>query len=167
MEKIRNVLWSVLKKNHLERRLKEAMIFVYYEEIVGEKLARVSKPIFFRGDTLFIGVESPVWAHQLLFFKTEILEKINSFLSFPLVKDIRFQVCRLNGTKKTISEDKGAYKVEIPHKKKQMVYNIASGIEDEKLRNKFIELMTKDIEFKIKRGESIVHSHRQEHGGTH
>ncbi|MDN5332003.1 MAG: hypothetical protein PWP45_1228 [Tepidanaerobacteraceae bacterium] len=168
MEKIKNVLWNVLKKGHMERKLKEATIFVRYDEIVGERIARVSKPIFFRGDTLFIGVKNSVWAHQLLFFKTEIMERINSFLATPLVRDIRFQIINIDErkikseSKKNPDED---VKIEIPDKKKQMVYNIAAGIEDEKLRSKFIELCIKDLEFKMKRGEARVHSHRQEYRG--
>ncbi|ADL06802.1 DUF721 domain-containing protein [Thermosediminibacter oceani] len=161
MEKIKNILLKILKKTDLERRLREAMVFVHYEEMVGEKIARVSKPVFFRGDTLFIGVESPIWAHQLLFFKSDIINRINSRFSPPLVKDIRFQVCRVDGRpeshKKDVKED---VEVKIPDKKKQMVYNITSNIKDEKLRQKFTELMLKDLEFKIKRGESLVPSHR-------
>lgn len=169
MEKIKDVLWHVLKKNNMERKLKEAMIFVRYDDIVGEKIARVSKPIFFRGDTLFIGVKNSVWAHQLLFFKTEIMEKINSFLATPLVRDIRFQIITLDERKsKSESEKKPTedVKIEIPDKKKQMFYNIAAGIHDEKLRNKFIELCIKDFEYKMKRGETRVHPHRQEYRGA-
>ncbi|WP_148866516.1 DUF721 domain-containing protein [Thermosediminibacter litoriperuensis] len=166
MEKIRNILLKTLKKTELERRLRQAMVFVHYEEMVGEKIARISKPVFFRGDTLFIGVASPIWAHQLLFFKSDIINKINSRFSPPLVKDIRFQVCRVDGEPEGGKEDgQEDIEVEIPDKKKQMVYNITSDIKDEKLRQKFAELMMKDLEFKIKRGESLVHSHRQKHGG--
>lgn len=156
MENIKNVLWNVLKKRNMERKLKEATIFMRYDDIVGEKIASVSKPVFFRGDTLFIGVKNSVWAHQLLFFKTEIMEKINSFLATPLVRDIRFQIITLDErsfrgeNEKNLADD---VKIEIPDNKKQMFYNIASGIQDEKLRNKFIELCIKDFEFKIKRGE--------------
>ncbi|MFO7151981.1 MAG: DUF721 domain-containing protein [Bacillota bacterium] len=156
MEDIKNVLWDLLKKGHMERKLKEAMIFVKYGDIVGEKIAAVSKPIFFRGDTLFIGVKNSIWAHQLLFFKVEIIEKINAFLATPLVKDIRFQITGFDEGRPTSEGAKNPgenIKVELPAKKKQMLYNIAARIKDEELRSKFIELYVKDFEFKAKRGD--------------
>lgn len=169
VDNIKNILWNVLKKGGMERKLNEAMIFVRYEDIVGEKISKVSKPIFFRGDTLFIGVKNSAWAHQLLFFKTEIIEKINSFLATPLVRDIRFQIVPFSENKSKSDSEKNStndVKIDIPDKKKQMFYNIAAGIQDEKLRNKFIELCIKDLEFKMKRGEIRVPAHRQEYSSS-
>ncbi|SHM18644.1 Protein of unknown function [Caldanaerovirga acetigignens] len=166
MDNVKKILWNVLKKGDMGRKLNEALIFAMYEDIVGEKISRVSKPVFFRGDTLFIGVKNSAWAHQLLFLKPEIIEKINSFLTTPLVRDIRFQIVLFSennlksDSEKNFTDD---VKMDIPDKNKQMFYNIAAGIQDEKLRNKFIELCIKDLEFKLKRGEIRVPAHRQEY----
>ena len=67
MEKIGTILLNTLKKSYLDKRIMEARIFVNYDSIVGEKLAKISKPTFIQNNTLFIGVENHIWLHQLHF----------------------------------------------------------------------------------------------------
>jgi hypothetical protein len=155
MEKIGTILLNSLKKSRLDKRLMEARIFVNYESMVGEKISQISKPTFMQNNTLFIGVENHVWVHQLHFLKLELIDKINSNLPRPLVKDIRFQVRNIEKVKKLKHDIKAKedQHLEIPEKTMKVIYNICQSIDDEDLRRTFTKLMIKDAEFKMKKGE--------------
>ena len=155
MEKIGTILLNSLKKTRLDKRLMEARIFVNYELMVGKKISEISKPTFIQNNTLFIGVENHVWIHQLHYLKPELMDRINSNLPRPLVKDIRFQVCDIKKIKKTKSDIKAKQDqhIEIPEKTMKVIYNICQSIDDEDLRRTFTKLMIKDVEFKMKKEE--------------
>ncbi|HHW01347.1 MAG TPA: DUF721 domain-containing protein [Thermoanaerobacterales bacterium] len=155
MEKIGIILKEALKKSGFEKRLMEFQIFLNYESLLGEKIARVSRPVFFRKDTLFIGVESPIWSHQLHFLKRDIIDRLNSFLKHPLIKDIKFQICTIDrqNTLRPEGRKNRAGSVVLPDKTIKMIYNICSEIQDPDLRKKFTELMLKDQEYRIKKEE--------------
>lgn len=95
MEKVGIILLNSLKDANYNKRLMEAKIFVDYESMVGKKISTVSKPLFIRNNMLFIGAENHIWIHQLYLLKPEIIDNINSGLTRPLVKDIRFRICTL------------------------------------------------------------------------
>jgi len=163
VENVGEILLNTLRSAHLEKKLNEATIFLNYEAIVGEKIADVSRPTFIQNGTLFIGVKNHIWMQELYMLKLELMGKINSHFPNPVVKDIKFQICDIksNSQPKTdvqIQEDRH---VEIPEKTLKMVYNVCQDIKDEDLRKKFKELMIKDIKFKMKRGDILVHTHRQ------
>jgi predicted nucleic acid-binding Zn ribbon protein len=154
MEKIGIILKEALKRSGFEKRLMEFQIFLNYDSLVGENIARVSRPVFFRNEVLFIGVESPIWSHQLHFLKRDIIEKLNSSLRQPLIKDIKFQICSIDRQDSACS--KGPERnttARVPDKKIKMIYNISSEIQDPELRKKFIELMIKDQEYRMKKEE--------------
>lgn len=154
MEKIGIILKETLKKSGLEKKLMQFQIFLNYENLVGDNIARVSRPVFFRNDTLFIGVENPIWSHQLHFLKREIIEKLNSLFNEPLVRDIKFQICGFEGQKPDLSSGiKNDKIIELPDKTIKMIYNISSEIKDPELRKKFVELMIKDFKYRIKKEE--------------
>ena len=123
----------------------EAGIFVNYDSIVGEKLAKISKPTFIRNKTLFIGVENHIWLHQLHFLKPDLIDKINSKLPRPLVKDIRFKVCDIKKDSKTEEKTnrKKDHPVSIPKNTLDFIYSISELIDDKELRQTFVELMIK------------------------
>jgi hypothetical protein len=159
VEKVGVILLNTLKRSGFEKKIMEARLFLSYDSIVGEKIAAVSKPTFFRDRTLFIGVASPAWSQQLHFLKPEIIEKINSQFSYPIVKDIKFHICKItppcSGGRAQVKKEPAP---RISDKKREMVYNISSEIKDRELREKFAELMLKDLEFKLKKGEGSCSS---------
>lgn len=156
MEKIGTILLSSLKKTCIDKRLMEARIFTNYESMVGEKISKISKPTFIQNNTLFIGVENHVWLYQLFLLKPDLMYKINSNLPYPLVKDIKFQICDIKKSEKPKAEDievKEDEDVEIPETCMKVIYNISCDIDDEDLRSSFTRLMIKDMKNKIKKGE--------------
>jgi len=163
MEQLGEILLSALHRTNLERKLQETKIFLDYEMMVGEKIAEISKPTFMQNGILFIGVKNHIWLHELYMLKLELINKINSHLPNPLVKDIKFQISDIKDMKKPKSDVKlqDVVHIEIPEKTMKLIYNICRDIHDEDLRKKFMELMIKDAKFKMKRGKILVHTHRQ------
>jgi len=163
MENIGKILLNTLRKTRLEKKLNEIRIFANYETMVGEKIAEISKPTFIQNGILFIGVENHIWMHELYMLKLELIGKINSNLPNPLVKDIKFQICdikRIKKTKADVQVKKDTH-FEIPEKTMNLIYNICQDIDDEDLRDKFKEFMIKDVKYKMKRGNILVHTHRK------
>jgi hypothetical protein len=156
MENIGMILPSILKKRNIDKKVREADVFLNYDMIVGDKLAEVSWPIYIRNQILFIGVESSVWSQQLYFFKPQIIKNINDYFGHDhnIIKDVKFHISTIKD-KKTIRQKKYVKKTDpiISDKKLKIVYNISLEIRDETLREKFGELMIKDIKYKLKKGE--------------
>ncbi|NLZ54139.1 MAG: DUF721 domain-containing protein [Thermoanaerobacteraceae bacterium] len=163
MEKIGTILLNSLRKTRLEKKLNELRIFVNYETMVGEKIAEISKPTFMQNGTLFVGVNNHIWMHELYMLKPELVDKINSKLPRPLVKNIKFQICdikRIKNPKPDLQVKKDTH-FEIPEKTMNFIYNICQDIDDEDLRDTFKKFMIKDAKYKMKRGNSFVHTHRR------
>ncbi len=59
---------------------------------MGKKIAGHSQPIKIQGQTLFLKVESNVWANELSIRKGEIIKKINSKAGEEIINDIRFRI---------------------------------------------------------------------------
>lgn len=64
--------------------------FAYWEQTVGEKIAKVAVPVKNKKGVLFVKVEDAVWRFELTRRKDEILIKINEYSKKSLIKDIVF-----------------------------------------------------------------------------
>ncbi len=89
---IKHILDSFLKKYKLEQKVKGYQTVYNWVEVVGKKIAGHSQPIKIQGQTLFLKVESNVWANELNIRKGEILNKINSKAREEIINDIRFKI---------------------------------------------------------------------------
>ncbi len=78
-----NGLLKGIKKYQKER-------FAYWEEVVGEKIAKVAVPVKNKKGILFVKVEDAVWRFELTRRKEEILNKINEHSKKGIIKDIVF-----------------------------------------------------------------------------
>lgn len=65
-----------------------------WKDVVGSKLALVSRADRVRGHVLHVSVKNSSWAHQLSLMKAQFLEKINAALGENTLKDIKFSVTR-------------------------------------------------------------------------
>ncbi len=91
-------LQRLLSKWGLERQFAIRHALSAWEEIVGEPIARVARPLRFENDTLWVAVRTPTWAQELSFHKTTILQRLNERIashlsnSEPVLKNLRFVV---------------------------------------------------------------------------
>jgi predicted nucleic acid-binding Zn ribbon protein len=64
--------------------------FVFWEEVVGEKIARIAIPVKNKNGVLFVKVEDSVWRFELSRRKEELVSKINEQLKKCVYKEIVF-----------------------------------------------------------------------------
>ncbi len=101
-----------LKTLDLERRIKEQTCLLVWDEVVGEQVAAAAQPEFVRDGRLFAVVaKSPVWANELGFYKSEMIEQLNRRVGGRVLKDIVFRVGR---PARARSQDSGPEPVETP-----------------------------------------------------
>lgn len=151
MKSIGEVLTHTLKKSAYLRKISEALIFIEYPRLVGDKIAMVTRPLKFSHGTLFIGVESPVWSHHLHYLKPDLLKKLNSPLDKKLIKDIKFQICKLDRgyNVNRVKTEKRMSDMPVPRETLKKIEDLCQQIEDVDLRKSFSKLMTKDAKYKL------------------
>lgn len=71
-----------------ERKFQEAEIFRRWEEAVGVRIARHSKPAYVRNGRLTVVVESPAWSQQLSLLRPELLRNISREIGEGVITDI-------------------------------------------------------------------------------
>lgn len=79
------VLADVLEQHGVRKQVERIGILDLWPEIVGEQLARVTRPKGLDEDALFVEVRSSAWLMELSLMKEEFLERVNERLgSNPL-----------------------------------------------------------------------------------
>lgn len=76
---VESILKNTLKDLKFEENIKVYSIWKSWKEIVGENLAKQTKPGSIRGNCLSILVKNHVWMNELQYIKPELIEKINNF----------------------------------------------------------------------------------------
>ena len=64
----------------------------YWENIVGNMVAKNSRPAAFKNKILLVHVTGASWIHNFQFIKKNIINKINSAMSNELVEDIKLVI---------------------------------------------------------------------------
>lgn len=76
------------------RKIKEHTAPLIWAQVVGEQMAAATEVLGVSGGVLRVSTKSAVWAHELTFYKTEILKRLNEALGVPkapVITDIHFQ----------------------------------------------------------------------------
>lgn len=68
--------------------MKRGMILHYWPEVVGEKIAGVTKQVRFDGPKLIVTVENEVWRYEIHTNRYTIAKKLNDRVDSKVVKDI-------------------------------------------------------------------------------
>ncbi len=84
------LLNSILARMGLGYTLDGWKIVTSWPEIVGAKIAEVSKAIRYENDTLFVSVPDAVWRQELLLDVDRILQEIHTVPGGNSVKKIHF-----------------------------------------------------------------------------
>jgi predicted nucleic acid-binding Zn ribbon protein len=89
-EPVGKVLGVLLEELGLGKKLKQYEAVRVWEEVVGERIAKVAVPTKIINGTLIVKVEKSTWRNELSLLKREIIAKINTSLKEEIVKDIKF-----------------------------------------------------------------------------
>jgi predicted nucleic acid-binding Zn ribbon protein len=101
---ILDVLNAALARSGLARQLARYRFVTHWPQIVGEEVARRTRPEALHNGSLVIRVSSSVWAQELGFQKELVLARLQQFLdSKEVVNDVRFYVADIPGRPPTES----------------------------------------------------------------
>jgi predicted nucleic acid-binding Zn ribbon protein len=87
--------------------LREQSVLASWPEIVGETIAAHSEAVALSNGTLFIAVDSSVWAQELSLLRAKIAAAIDARLGPGHVRDLRFQNRSKQSTRTTLPERRG------------------------------------------------------------
>jgi len=75
----------------ITKKLREYNVLTSWETIVGEQIAKVSKPQRIENGILHVAVGSAPWRAELSMRRREMIEKINTAVGKKVVREIRFR----------------------------------------------------------------------------
>jgi hypothetical protein len=91
MEEIKDILAEILGRPDIKKGMDSSKPLIFWEKIVGERIASHTRPVKITKKVLFINTTSPVWAQQLSLMKMTLIQKINEYLGVEnAIQDIRF-----------------------------------------------------------------------------
>jgi predicted nucleic acid-binding Zn ribbon protein len=93
LTKVKGILSKVLSHRGLDKKVERYEFILHWHEIVGERLAEVSKPECIVNRQLIVNVLHPAWAQELTMIKPVLLESLARFLPpGDTVRDMVFRV---------------------------------------------------------------------------
>ncbi len=91
MQHIQTAIQNFLKKSGLKSGVEQQKALKLWDEAVGKKISKNTKPISVKNGTLLIKTTNPVWKQELQIQKTEIIKKLNNKIKKNIIKEIRFK----------------------------------------------------------------------------
>ena len=88
---IGSAISELVKGLGIEKKLQEYDAVVYWETVVGERIAQMTTATRILQGVLFVHVKTSTWRNELTLRKKEIIDKLNIVIGNNLVKDIKFQ----------------------------------------------------------------------------
>ncbi len=93
LTKVKAILSKVLSHRGLDKKVERYEFILHWHEIVGARLAEVSKPECIVNRRLMVNVLHPAWAQELTMIKPVLLESLAKFLRpGDIVNDMVFRV---------------------------------------------------------------------------
>ena len=153
-QSLRLILEKTLKNLEIDVPLKTYSILGAWDEIVGESVAEHSQPRSIRNQILFIDVTHPTWMQQLQFLKPTLLEKVNAFLSEPLIQDIRFKVGKVSPTILASSKTPSLKDEKLDKATFNRIESIIQKIDDQEVKMSLREVLIKGAKLEQSRKKS-------------
>ncbi len=127
MKLLATLLPRLLRQCEARDQLTEQMALALWKEIVGEPLARCTRPAQLRQSRLVVLVPSLTWKRQLRSFGREIVSRLNQVLGTKISR-VEF---RIDSTLEQSPQEKSAV---LPRRSSTSVNLPLQGIEDDELR---------------------------------
>ncbi len=94
INKIQNLgetIQATLESLGIKQKVEQYSAMSRWEEIVGEKISKITTPEKIQKNTLIVKVDNAPWRAELTFRKKEILEKIQKTTNSDSIKNILFR----------------------------------------------------------------------------
>jgi predicted nucleic acid-binding Zn ribbon protein len=87
---IGSALDELVKGLGIQKKLQEYDAVVYWESVVGERIAQMTTATRILQGVLYVHVKTSTWRNELTLRKKEIIDKLNIVIGIDIVKDIKF-----------------------------------------------------------------------------
>lgn len=139
-----SLLESVFAGKPVQKRLREAKAWQFWEEAVGSHIASKATPVAFRDGTLTVRVSGSAWMQQLSLLKLDIISNLNDATGLPLVNDLFFRQGTIQ--KKEIQPALAAVqKHPLSDMELQHLREMTAAIADPDVRDAFIALFAAQL----------------------
>ena len=81
---------ELLERYNLEGRLGHARAIQSWEDVVGAMISRHTKDMYFKGNKLFVKLDSPALKNELSYSKQKIIDALNEKAGADIVADVVF-----------------------------------------------------------------------------
>lgn len=141
---IHDILNSFLAKNPKKKQmLKRALLAEHWSEVVGEKVAKHTRPGWIVDKRLFILVKDASWSENLKWFRDKILKKIHHISGDTSIQEIHFRVGETEDPL-PLEKKKTVHEVSLPElsekEKKEIHQELSSFFEEHSQQNSAREL---------------------------
>lgn len=82
------LLKEFMKRIPHRTKLQRGMVLHVWPEIVGEKIAAVSKNLHFEGNRLVLEVDNSAWRHEIHMKRYSIVKRLNEKVGSKVVQEI-------------------------------------------------------------------------------
>lgn len=151
---------EMMKSNKMGSVIKHSTIFSFWNNIVGAKFSKITKPYAIKFNKLYVTAKSPVVVQELNLYKTKIIKNINSY-SMPLgveIKDIIFSYKNFAVSNPIVTNEVEDKPVEITQSQIEGI-QIADDVQ-EKIKNNVDKIKFLNEEQKQKFAEKIVSTYK-------
>jgi predicted nucleic acid-binding Zn ribbon protein len=90
MKHLRFVIKEFVKELGIEKSVKSYQALDLWRQVVGTRIAQVTDAQKIKNGKLFVKVSNDVWRNELIFYKPQMMKKLNDRLGHKIVKDIIF-----------------------------------------------------------------------------
>lgn len=128
---------KVLRRYGLLEQYREQEPALLWERVVGEKIARLARPIWVHKGVLFVAVPNHIVQHEFTVMREEFRKKLNAALGPERVKEIRFRVENFPKPRAVLALDQ----IELTSDEEREIEQRADDIPDQALRATLVRLM--------------------------
>ena len=88
MEQFGNILNQFIKELGIEKPLAKYKALQIWNHVVGEKISQVTEPKSLSNGKMLVKVKNDAWRNELIFYKSDIIKRLNRELGSNMVCDI-------------------------------------------------------------------------------
>ncbi len=90
MEQIGNIIKRCFGELGINKPILNHRAMSLWPLVAGERLSKVTQPQYIENGKIFIKVNDSIWRNEIVFYKREIIKKMNKALGYKLLTDIIF-----------------------------------------------------------------------------
>jgi len=116
---VHDILATVLKRVATPEEIAGYSVWTFWDDEVGETIARRAQPAHFRDGVLVVSVANHAWIQELQFMKEAIRDKLNTRLGRPVIRDLYFASGKISTPVATVATEpqalpRGSAVIEVP-----------------------------------------------------